>query len=418
MSVAAPIGVLCVLQIHPVLADPQGLLDDLGDAGRHRAAGLFRNGAEPVDLHKGALSGASEKQAAVSLQPDHQVFRLHSREDGDGLPQLLDQPALLESVDVAGGIDLNMRHLFPSSVAHKAPVGRQQPVDPCLHILAGLAADRQDLHIGIQLPHPHLELFQVKIKQGLAVQLGHQQEIAHREHQRVLQDLVVPHRHAQQHDIAGGPCVKFRRADQISHILQKQQIHGIQVDGIQRGLQHGRINVAVPAGADLYGQCPSLLDLLSVHHGLNVRLHHTDAQLVPQPPDRVQQQSCLTGSGRGHHVDHEGLVLFQPGTQLVGQLVIFRQDLLLDVNILNCHWNPLFQSFFLFSGIRYAFIMRFPLFEVNVSGDQIPSPHCAYSTLHTRPQIVVAFSAALGGPISFLQVVRLFLSCKEISFTR
>ena len=151
------------------------------------------------------------------------------------------------------------------------------------------------------------------------------------EHQRVLEGLVVPLRDGENHGVAGGAGVKFRRADQIAHVLQDSQIQIVGPQAVQTLPGHASIQVAHAAGMELDDPGPRARDGLGVHAGVDVRLHHADAEFVLQRGNGPLQRGGLPRAGGGHQVEQEGLLGAQAHPEQIGLPVIALKDALLDL---------------------------------------------------------------------------------------
>ena len=81
----------------------------------------------------------------------------------------------------------------------------------------------------------------------------------------------------------------------------------MQLDGLRPGLGYGT----------------------SVDVGVNIRLHHADAQLVLQCGNGAAQGSGLAGAGCAHQIQQKYLFLFQFLAQGFGLLVVGSKDALL-----------------------------------------------------------------------------------------
>ena len=203
---------------------------------------------------------------------------------------------------------------------------------------AGLGGDGEDLDVGVAPPAEAADLIHVKVKVGQNVHFVDNQGIAHGEHQRVLQGLVMPLGDGEDHHVFGSAGVKLRRTNQIAHILQHRQI---QVFGSQLAEPlpgHPGVQMAHAAGVELDGYCPGAGDGLGVHLRVDVCLHHTDAELALQGFNRPLQGGGLPGAGRGHQVHQEGLFCLQLRTQPIGLPVVVFKNTFLDLNYSDmCH---------------------------------------------------------------------------------
>jgi len=120
-----------------------------------------------------------------------------------------------------------------------------------IHSLTRAGRKREDTERGVESVHIARERIEIEI--GQTVGLGHHQRPAYREHQRVFYRLVIPFRNAQEH--RGKVCtqIELRGADQITYILDDDDIQFVQGEFLQCLHDHRNVQMAVPAGTELAG---------------------------------------------------------------------------------------------------------------------------------------------------------------------
>ena len=80
--------------------------------------------------------------------------------------------------------------------------------------------------------------------------------------------------------------------------------------------------MAHAAGVQLDGFCPGSGNGFGVHIGINVRFHHTDAQLIFQRGNGAAQGGGFAAARGAHQIQQKDLFLFQALPQLGGLFII------------------------------------------------------------------------------------------------
>ena len=102
----------------------------------------------------------------------------------------------------------------------------------------------------------------------------------------------------------------------------------------------GENNLYAPTDGSKLLCDPRGADRLGVDGRVDIRLHHPDLQLAPQPLDQPQQGGRLARAGRGHQVEQKGPALLQLRPQRVGPPVVVRKDADRKSTRLNSsHWS-------------------------------------------------------------------------------
>ena len=153
--------------------------------------------------------------------------------------------------------------------------------------------------------------------------------------------------------------IKFRRANEIAHILQHNEIQVLRPDLPQALLGHSGIQVAHAAGMQLDGPYPGPGHGAGIHIAVNVRLHHTDAHFLPQPLHRPQQGGGLAAAGARHQVQQKGLIPLQLRPQAVGLPIVIGKDAFFELYCLKLHYIASI-SFMLISFPRSSQVFSLP----------------------------------------------------------
>ena len=107
---------------------------------------------------------------------------------------------------------------------------------------------------------------------------------------------------AENHDPEGGAHVKFRRADQVSHVFKENKVQVICAQLCQGLLCHGQVHMAAAAGMDLQNPGAGGGDGPGIHLSVRVRFDHTDPVPAPQRLNGPDQGRGLAGARRRHEV--------------------------------------------------------------------------------------------------------------------
>ena len=122
---------------------------------------------------------------------------------------------------------------------------------------------------------------QVKIKVRHHVDFVHKHDVAYLEHQRVFQRLVVALWHRQNHGVLH--CARWSNSAGQTRLPTFSRI-AKSMSPVPRPSNplpgHFGVKVAHTAGMQLDRLCPGPGDGAGIHIGVNVRFHHTDAQLI------------------------------------------------------------------------------------------------------------------------------------------
>ena len=131
---------------------------------------------------------------------------------------------------------------------------------------------------GVQVIQDAIVPGQVEVERRGHIDLVEQQRARMLEDPRVLERLVVALRHGQNHDREVLAQVKVNGAHQVAHVLDEDDVDGVQAHtGVERidGLRdHVALQVAKAAGVDLDGGHADLFAREGVHVRGDVALDH------------------------------------------------------------------------------------------------------------------------------------------------
>ena len=152
------------------------------------------------------------------------------------------------------------------------------------------------------------------------------------EHERVLEGLVVTFRDREDLDVLRSAGVGLRRADEVADVLKEQEVEIFRRELFEGLAGHLGIHGAFAAGVDLDGTDAGIGHGLGIDGGVDVGLHDADLILILQRGDGREERRGLARTGRGHDVQHEGLLRFQFRAVRVGDAVVFIEDADIDVD--------------------------------------------------------------------------------------
>ena len=203
-----------------------------------------------------------------------------------------------------------------------------QPVGPRLDALALERGDREHLNVRVELLDALDALFEAEVEVRRNVDLVDEQHVADREHERVLQGLVVALRHGEDHCVFHGAGVKLRRADEVADIFEDGKVDVLRAEPLETLTRHARVEMAHTAGMQLDDLCAAGGDGRRIDVRVDVGLHDTDAQIVLQGVNGRHEGRGLAAAGRGHEVEQEGVILLELFAQQVGlPVVVFKNAL-------------------------------------------------------------------------------------------
>ena len=149
----------------------------------------------------------------------------------------------------------------------------------------------------------------------------------------------MPLRHGEDHRVFDRARVELRGADEVADVFEHDEVQVLRADLLEALLRHACIEVAHAARVELDGLDARVRDSLRVHVGVDVCLHHADAQLILERFKRAQQRHRLAAARRGHQVQQKRSVLLELRAKACGLAVVVGEDALfhLDDLIGFCH---------------------------------------------------------------------------------
>ena len=100
----------------------------------------------------------------------------------------------------------------------------QKPVNEGFNSFAGFGADGEDYGFGVALADVFAASVKVEVEIGHHIGLVDEYHIAHCEHQRVLQWLVVAFGHRENHGVAHRSSIELGGTDQVSHVFLNDEV--------------------------------------------------------------------------------------------------------------------------------------------------------------------------------------------------
>ena len=213
-----------------------------------------------------------------------------------------------------------------------------EPIAPGIHALALARAHGKPRRLRIEVIECLSIPIHVKIESRGHVDLIEQLCAGVLEDARVLDGLVVALGHRENHDGQVLAQVKVDRADQVAHIFDKDDVDVLQADGLVERIDslhnHVALEVAQAARVDLDGGHAGFLHGDGVDVRGDIALDNGTAQagFVTQALVGAQNRGGLTRARARQHIDHVGVRLLKPLTQLICQALVARQNRRRDIN--------------------------------------------------------------------------------------
>ena len=196
--------------------------------------------------------------------------------------------------------------------------------------------DREHLNVRVELLDALDALVEVEVEVRRNVDLVDEQHVADREHERVLQRLVVALRHGENHGVFHGAGVKLRRADEVADVLEDGEVDVLGAEALKALARHARVEVAHAAGVQLDNLRTAGGDGRGVDVGVDIGLHDADAQIVLQGVDGRHEGRGLAAAGRGHEVEQEGVIALEFFAQQICLPVVVFKNALFDFEHAEC----------------------------------------------------------------------------------
>ena len=127
--------------------------------------------------------------------------------------------------------------------------------------------------------------------------------------------------------------VKLRRTDQVSDVLQDQQVQSLGVILQQCPGRHIRVDVAETAVVNLQGtDAGPVRHTLGIQAAFDVHVHFTDVQAAFQAVDKRHEGRGLPASRRGHEVQKQRPLRGEPLPDQLRRAVVLGENGFVDLN--------------------------------------------------------------------------------------
>src|SRR6202012_246064 len=188
-----------------------------------------------------------------------------------------------------------------------------QPAEPIGHADTGAGADWQNRRRRIDLADTGDIRVDVDVQIRHQIDLVEQYHVHGAEHHRVLQWFVIPFGDRINHRLGVFAHVELGRAHQISDVFDDHQVELVQVQSLQRAVDHGCVEVAFAAEAIAsveqgYLGAPTT-ELGGVQVSGDVALDHSDGDLAGEFVEGGLQYRRLAGARGTHQVDRTNTIV-------------------------------------------------------------------------------------------------------------
>ena len=157
--------------------------------------------------------------------------------------------------------------------------------------------------------------------------------VGHLEHAGVLEWLVIAFGHRQDHHLDVLAQVEVRRAYEVPHVFDEDEVDVVQVEHVKGATQHVALEMTGTGSVDLYRGNTQGLDGLRIDVARDVALDDGDVVLVAQRVDGRHDGRGLARPGARQHVDHVDALLVEQGAVCRGAFVVLVQDLGFQVDV-------------------------------------------------------------------------------------
>ena len=145
----------------------------------------------------------------------------------------------------------------------------------------------------------------VESKVCTRVDLVDEHALAHFEHERVLERLVIAFRDREDLDVDSGAHILFCRADKIADVLKENDVEVIRTELVEGFLCHVRIHRTFAACVDLDGADTGRAHFFGVDGGIDVGFHDAYGVVVPECFDSAEKDGGLACARGSHDVGEE-----------------------------------------------------------------------------------------------------------------
>ena len=202
-----------------------------------------------------------------------------------------------------------------------------EPVQPGSQLIRGTGGEDCKGGRAGQVPQIAFGALRLELgQQWQQVGLGAQHQVGRAEHHRILGGFVVALGDREQGHVAVLAQVEARRTDQVTHVLDEEDVETRQVQPVQGLVDHVGIQVAGAAGGDLYRRDPLGTDTQGVVLCLQVALDHGDPQPSTQGIDGGLQEAGLARPRGGHQVQGQHPIMVEVFTIMGRLMVVLREQ--------------------------------------------------------------------------------------------
>src|ERR1700691_1498291 len=158
-----------------------------------------------------------------------------------------------------------------------------------------------------------------------------QHKLGRAKHMRILERLVLAFGNRNDHHSRVLAEIEQRRTNEVADIFDHENRSCSRVQPLQRIGQHRGVEMTSAAGIDLNRRASGGADSLRVERSLLIALDDADRNFSAQLANRTFQQRSLAGARRAHQVEGHDLAAFQPSAVVLGEVIVFGEDVLLEL---------------------------------------------------------------------------------------
>src|SRR5215472_946368 len=144
-------------------------------------------------------------------------------------------------------------------------------------------------------------------------------------HGGIFERLLLAFGDAQDNNLRSFAEVVARRTNQVTDILDKEQVEMFQAPIGKRLLDHARIEMASSSSRDLLDRKAEARQADRVIIGLNISSKDRDALVARESFERTCQQSSLPSARRAHEIEAKDVVLRETVSQFSGNAIVLAQ---------------------------------------------------------------------------------------------
>lgn len=207
-----------------------------------------------------------------------------------------------------------------------------QPFIPVGHSFSGLAGHVKNQDIRIHLTSHYLALFGIEIHIGQKIHFVKEHDVRVVKHGWIFERLVLALSYTQNDDLVVFAQIERSRTDKVSHILDQENIQGIQVKVLKGVADHMGIQMAPGSGVNLPNRNPGGSDPHRVIVSLLVALDYSKPNLLPKVMQGTLQDGGLAGSGRTDKIQHKDTLAKKEVPVFPRQTIVLGQDVCFNSN--------------------------------------------------------------------------------------